>query len=371
MEGHPVTRVSITKVGADVNAAFALAMKRADCTGIIKRGDRVVIKPNWNACAIGGSTTLPVVVAACRWAKAQGAGQVIVGEGPVPVGKESTDAYFVKMGAEAALAAVGARFVNFDYDEHVLFKGEKDLPPEIGIARLALECDVLINIPMLKVHSCCLTTLCVKNLKGCLRPQDKMAFHRVGLLPAIVALNRLVKSPINVIDGVNAMEGDHNGGPLVPLGLLIAGRDPVATDAVGSAQIGLASGKVPLLKHASKAGQGEYELEKIDIVGEPLVPRKLELVQDRLHRLYPDLEIQDAGACSACAAAFMDGLYVVGGDRKVSKVAMGADSKPSPDTLVLGKCLKDYFGTHAHVPGCPPSGAEVARALKGEAGEKK
>jgi len=330
----------------------------------------VVIKPNWNACAMSGSTTVPVVVAACRWAAEQGAGDVIVGEGPVPVGKESAEAYFAEMGVEAALAEVGARFVQFDYDEHVLFKGEKDLPPEIGIARLALECDVLINIPMLKVHSCCLTTLCVKNLKGCLRPQDKMAFHRVGLLPAVVALNRLVTSHINVIDAVNAMEGDHNTGPLIPLGLLIAGRDPVATDAVGSAQIGLPSGTVPLLKRAGKAGLGEYKVEKIDVVGEPLVPQKLELVQDRLHRLYPDLEIQDAGACSACSAAFMDGLYVAGGDRTYSKVAMGADSKPSPNTLVLGKCLRDYFGTHAHVPGCPPSGADIARALKGEAGEK-
>ena len=93
-----MTRVSITKVCDNVDAAFALAMTRADCAGVIKQDDRVVIKPNWNACAIEGSTSLPVVLAACRWAKAQGAGEVIVGEGPVPVAKEAQEAYFRTLG---------------------------------------------------------------------------------------------------------------------------------------------------------------------------------------------------------------------------------------------------------------------------------
>ena len=150
----------------------------------------------------------------------------------------------------------------------------------------------------------------------------------------------------------------------MPLGLLIAGRDRVATDAIGSAQIGLASGKVPLLKMAAKAGLGEYRVENTEIVGEPLVPQRLELTQDHLERRYPDIEIQEAGACSACRAAFMDGLFAAGGERKLNKIAMGPDAQPSDDALVLGKCLSQYFPTHLHVPGCPPDGAAVARALK-------
>ena len=364
-----MTRVSITRVGDDLSAAFALAMERADCDGAINKGDRVVIKPNWNACAIEGSTRLSVVLAACRWAQAQGAGEVIVGEGPVPVAREDVEKYFAAMGARQALAAIGVRFVNFDDDEHLIFREREQLPPEIGIARLALECDVLINIPILKVHSCCLTTLCVKNLKGCLRPQDKMAFHRVGLLPAVVALSRLVKSQINVIDAINAMEGDHNRGTLVPLGLLIAGRDRVATDAVGSAQIGLPTDEVPLLEMAAEAGIGEHRVEQIEIVGEPLVPRTLELAQDRMKHRFPEMGIQEDGACSACTAALGDGLYASGGARQFSRIALGAKVKPSEDALVLGDCLKRYFPTHAHVSGCPPDGAEIARALTGESEE--
>jgi len=363
-----MTRVSITSVDSDVAAAFALAMQQADCEGIIQRGDRVVIKPNWNACGISGSTSLNAVEAACVWARTQGAGDVIVGEGPVPLGREAVEAYLEQMGAHERLRAVGARFVNFDEQEHVAFRDEKDLPSEIGVAKRALTCDVLINIPLLKVHSCCLTTLCVKNLKGCLRPQDKMAFHRAGLLPAIVALNRILKPQINVIDAIDAMEGDHNRGPLVHLGLFIAGRDPVAVDAVGSAGIGLSSGTVPLLKMAGEAGLGEYRLDRIEIVGEPLRPRRFELPQDRLKRLYPDLEIQDTAACSACSAALMDALYIAGASGTFRSIAMGSRSRPGPDTLVLGTCLSNYWPTHAHVEGCPPSGAEIAALFRGESG---
>ena len=361
-------RVSITKVDGDMDAAFVLAMERADCTGVIREGHRVLIKPNWNACAIEGSTSLEVVLAACRWALAQGAGEVIVGEGPVPVRKEAAEEYFKTMGACEALDDIGVRFVSFDDGEHVLFRDREHLPAEIGIARLALECDVMLNLPLLKVHSCCLTTLCVKNLKGCLRPQDKMAFHRVGLLPAIVALNRIVKPQINVIDAVNAMEGDHNRGTLVPLGFLFASRDRVAADAVASAQIGLPTDTVPLLKMAAAAGLGEHRVEEIEIVGEPLVPQKLELPQERMQRRFPEMGIEEDGACSACMAALSDGLFSSGGERKFDKIALGGKSTPSDGALVLGKCLSRYFPTHAHVPGCPPDGAEIARALRGEAG---
>lgn len=360
-----MTSVSITRTGDDLDAAVALAMERAGCGDLIQPGQRVLVKPNWNACAIQGSTKLGTVLAACRWAQARGAGEVVVGEGPVPVGRERIAAYLAEMGALEALAGIGVPFVLFDDDEHVLYRGLPDLPAEIGIARRALECDVLINIPMLKVHSCCMTTLCVKNLKGCLRPADKMAFHRIGLLPAVVALNRLIPSRINLVDAIEAMEGEHNKGNLVPLKLFIAGRDRVATDAVASALIGMGTGEVPLLRLASAAGLGEYRLDRIEIVGDPLVPQRLERSQDRLHRLYPDLAIHEAGACSACSAALMDGLFIAGARRTVKTVALGADAEPSADALVLGRCLRRYWPTHAHVKGCPPDGAQIAKALIG------
>jgi len=358
-----MTRVGVVSVDDDTTEAMGLAMQRAGCDKSIAPGARVVVKPNWNACGIPGSTSMAVVEAACRWAHDCGAREVIVGEGPVPVGAERVAAFLKELDAVDRLKAVGARFVCFDDHEHVLFRDQADLPPEVGVARLALEADLLINLPLLKVHSCCMVTLAVKNLKGCLRPQDKMAFHRVGLLPAIVALNRIVRPHINVIDAVDAMQGDHNRGDLVHLGLLIASADPVAADAVACGQIGLPPTDVPLLRMATKAGVGEHRLDKLDIVGERPAPQRFEFPHERLHRLYPDLEIHDEAACSACSAALMDGLYIAGGGRKVRCVAMGKQAVPPPGALVLGQCQRDNWSTHPHVPGCPPSGHAIAKAL--------
>lgn len=361
-----MTRVAIASVGDDVCAAFLRAMTLAGCDGLVRPGYRVLVKPNWNAVAIPGSTSMAAVEAACTWALGRGAGEVVVGEGPVPVGRERVSQCYADMDVERRLRRIGASFVCFDDGEHVVFRDRKDLPAEIGIARLATECDVIINMPLLKVHSCCLVTLCLKNIKGCLRPQDKIAFHRTGLLPAVVALNGLVRPQINVIDAIDGMEGEHNHGGIVHLGVLIAGRNPVAVDAVGCAQIGLQPDAVPLLRLASAAGLGPHDLREIELVGEPLCPRRFELVQERLRWLCPGLEIDDAGACSACSAALMDGLYVAGSRRTVSVVALGGKATPSADALVLGRCLRDYWATHSHVKGCPPSGHAVGQALIGE-----
>lgn len=343
-------------------------MALSGCEEVVARGARVLIKPNWNAASIPSSTSLAAVLAACKWARTRGAGEVIVGEGPVPVGRPRIEAYLKEMGVPGRLEAVGAKWALFDDLEHALFKDEKDLPPEVGIAKLALESDVIINLPLLKTHTTCMVTLCVKNLKWCLRPQDKMAFHRVGLLPAIVALNKIVRPQINVVDAIDGMEGDHTRGSLVHLGLLIAGRDPVAVDAVTCAQIGIGPDEVPLLRMADKAGLGVHRLDKIEIVGEPLRPRRFERAQERLKRVYPDLVIDDAGACSACGAALMDGLFIAGAKRKRKQIAMGKHAKPVEGALVLGKCLREHWATHPHVKGCPPSGHAVAEALC-EAGE--
>ena len=116
---------------------------------------------------------------------------------------------------------------------------------------------------------------------------------------------------------------------------------------------------------AAAAGLGEYRLERIEISGEPLAPSRFELSQDRMQRRFPEMGVLEEGACSACMAALSDGLYAAEGIRKFDKIALGAKARPPHDALVLGDCLKQYFPTHAHVPGCPPDGAEIARWLKG------
>ena len=91
--------------------------------------------------------------------------------------------------------------------------------------------DVIINIPLLKVHSCCLATLALKNLKGLIPRAEKQRFHAMGLSRPIAALAKTVRSDFVIVDGIVGDLTFEEGGMPVQMNRLIAGRDPVAIDA--------------------------------------------------------------------------------------------------------------------------------------------
>jgi len=64
-------------------------------------------------------------------------------------------------------------------------------------------------------------------------------------------------------------EGPHAGDP-VDLGLLIVGTDPVATDSIASAVMGIDPESVPTLKLGQQKGLGTNDLHTIEVVGEKL-----------------------------------------------------------------------------------------------------
>lgn len=89
-------KVSIEKIGDSLKATIAKAIQDANCGSIISSGDSVLIKPNLSGCSIKGSTSVSVIKAIAQWAYDMGAGKVIIGEGPVQVGKEHLEKYLNK-----------------------------------------------------------------------------------------------------------------------------------------------------------------------------------------------------------------------------------------------------------------------------------
>ena len=67
----------------------------------------------------------------------------------------------------------------------------------------------------------------------------KMKYHAKGISKVIVDINTVLKPHLTVIDGFVAMEGKGptDGSP-VKMDLIIAGKDPVATDATGATSHG-------------------------------------------------------------------------------------------------------------------------------------
>ena len=109
----------------------------------------------------------------------------------------------------------------------------------------------------------------------------------------LVALARATKPHLAVVDGFVGMhrEGPRHGTP-IKLGVIVAGTDAVAVDAVASAVMGFDPTSIGYLAHSHAAGLGEIDLERIHIVGDPIslvrrrfVPHSNHAVQRHWERL--------------------------------------------------------------------------------------
>ncbi len=87
----------------------------------------------------------------------------------------------------------------------------------------------------------------------------------------LVTLNRVVGPNLSVVDGFVGMQGEgpKHGTP-VKLGVVIAGTDPVAVDAVSAAVMGFEPRNVGFLELAHEAGLGVADLDAIAVLGDPI-----------------------------------------------------------------------------------------------------
>ena len=156
-------------------------------------------------------------------------------------------------------------------------------------------CDVMVSLAKIKEHATAGITLSMKNLFGIVPPMfyrrsDKdsyrSSFHSTEKFDkrvprVILDLNRIRPVNLSIIDGIGTCEGGEGpwieGIKPVRPGLLVAGKDPLATDTVAAALMGFdasgPSGQQPFIhgdNHfvlAGAAGLGCNDLSKIGIIG--------------------------------------------------------------------------------------------------------
>jgi uncharacterized protein (DUF362 family)/ferredoxin len=141
------------------------------------------------------------------------------------------------------------------------------------IARTVMDFDRIVSIPKLKTHILTLLTGAVKNMFGCVPGFRKSALHLrfprpTAMSRALVDVYSLVKPWVSLIDAIDAMDGDGpSSGTTRHVGLIAAGTDGVALDAVLARLIGIDPLRVPTTSEAYRRGLGEADINRISLVG--------------------------------------------------------------------------------------------------------
>jgi uncharacterized protein (DUF362 family) len=199
---------------------------------IVRPGDRITIKPNFNSGdPPPNSTDIPFLATLIRLLRDYGAGQIVVGES---TRHPPTNARFEmqRTGVFDACRRAGADVVVFG-DEHwtpVRTRGERF--GWVEVARPMLECDRLIYACCLKTHWLTKFSMSLKLIVGAIRPRHRARLHFGGQIEARVAeLASVVQPDLVLIDGRSAFV---RGGPCYGVvrrpNVILASGDRIAAD---------------------------------------------------------------------------------------------------------------------------------------------
>lgn len=141
----------------------------------------------------------------------------------------------------------------------------------IGISRDALEADLILNIPKLKVHCQMTMSGAIKNLFGCVVGFRKaMAHNKLGhshdvFRSMLMDVYEALPQTFHLMDAIHPLhkDGPINGVPF-KLGLLAASNNGVALDTAAYSILGLLPHQVPLWDEALQrhlAGSDPSEIE--------------------------------------------------------------------------------------------------------------
>jgi uncharacterized protein (DUF362 family) len=214
-----------------------------------------------------GATTDPIVVEAIILKLKELPVKIYVVESDASV--TNADKAYEATGMKEMCQRNGVEWINLRYVKDKVklkIQGGETLK-DITVPTLATK-SAVISAPKMKTHTATTVTLGMKNMFGMLPDKFKMKYHARGISGVIVDINSVLKPTLTVIDGFVAMEGHGpiDGEP-VQMDLIIAGTDPVATDAACARVMGMDPTQIKHIRRAAEKGIGKIDAQ---IVGEKI-----------------------------------------------------------------------------------------------------
>lgn len=290
-------------------------------TAFVGKEDKVLLKPNLLTAALPEEAvcTHPAVLegvillleGACR--------DIWVGDSP---GFGSTQTVAGSAGLEEVCRRRGVQLVPMNTPVP-LGCPEGKTAREFNVADWVVKADKIINLPKLKLHNLMTFTGAVKNMMGVLPGIAKGRMHvkhpgKTGFAHMLLDVYSCARPVLSIMDAIVAMEGEgpRSGRPK-QVGLLLAGDDGVALDAVACSIIGLQPMSVPTIRlgHGRQLGQGH--LRKIETVGTDLASARVKdfdlghggkfgflyRLLGRERKIFPEINREKCTACAICVEA--------------------------------------------------------------------
>jgi uncharacterized protein (DUF362 family) len=264
----------VAVMGGEPVAMFRKAIAAMGGMGkFVKKGYKVTVKPNigWDKTPeLAGNTNPALVAEIVKECFQAGAKEVIVFDHSCDDWKKC----YQNSGIEAAAKAAGAKVMPANeesyYRQIALPKAKSLKTAKVHTA--ILDCDVWINVPILKNHGGAQMTISMKNHMGIV--WDRGAFHRNDLQQCIADICTLNKPAVlNVVDAYRVMKTNgpqgRSASDVVLAKAMFVSTDIVAVDTAATKFFNQIE-KMPLesVKHISKAAEmkvGTMDLNKLKV----------------------------------------------------------------------------------------------------------
>ena len=238
----------------------------------VKKGDRVVIKPNMSFAAPPewAANTHPLVVRALTaMCRESGASRVSVLDNPLAPEEQCLETSGIIEACDSINPGMVHMLSAPSMFTPVNITGATNLK-KTDVMKEVMSADVLIAAPVAKSHSGAGVSLSMKGMMGLI--YDRRIMHRLDLHESIVDLASALKPKLVVIDATRVLStgGPHGPGKVLTPNTVIAATDMVAADAYTVSAFEwygkrYRPDQVKHIRFASQRGLGRMDIENLKI----------------------------------------------------------------------------------------------------------
>jgi len=199
---------------------------------VIGRGDKVLLKPNFNSSdPYPGSTDLVFLRTIIELLLETGA-KITIGESAGGFWRPTRNV-LQKMGVYELARYLNVGITSFEdkANDWVRIKIDGDYLQAVTVPRSAYEADKMVYLPCMKTHNIAGFTGALKLAVGFMHPGERRALHARHLEKKIAEISLCWQPNLIIMDGRKAfVSGGPDKGMLIEPGLLLASGDIIAID---------------------------------------------------------------------------------------------------------------------------------------------